>query len=120
MRRGETTSSIGTVVAGDTLLLDAQRLSSSASVLSLGSNLPVAGITTGSNSFLWHTAAAVPGATTHWELIGGDLRVTRVKTNVGTVSYALRVALDDSLEIWQSSSNVSAPSFHRRVARFGT
>lgn len=122
MHRSSNVSTIGTIVTGDTMLLNAQSLSSTAGVLALGANVNVAGIASGSNSLLWHSPApGIPGATTHWELIGGDLRVTKVQSNVGSVSYALRVAADNSLEIWQSTSNLAGglPSFHRRVARFG-
>lgn len=73
---------------------------------------------TSSNSFLWHWESDV----SHWELIGGDLRVTRVHSESPTsrvVSYTIRIADDDALEIHKSTSNSSGPSSHRRVARFG-
>lgn len=95
--------------------------------LSLGTiNSSICGLSIGdphtsSNSLLWHLGPS--GQSSHWELVGGDLRVTRIRTDVPSesraVSYTLRVANDDALEIHQSTSNMTGQSFHRRVARFG-
>lgn len=126
-------TTINTIVPGDTLLLNSVGLSCTSDVLALGSSnvgattgISVGNPATSSNSLLWHNAGAGASlcatggtATTRWELVGGDLRVTRIQSNVGTVSYALRIADDDSLQIFQTCSNVGGTSFHRRVARFG-
>lgn len=132
-----TVSTIGTVVQGDTLSLDAVLLtadgrvdvgsmSSASGILSVGTVASnVSGISVGASgslatALLWH-AASGPTSHSHWELVGGDLRVTRARPEVGrTVSYTLRIADDDSLEVHQSTSNLTGASSHRRVARFGT
>lgn len=132
--RSGTVSTIGTVVNGDTLSLDAalitadgpvhvDSLSSASGILNIGTvNSNVSGISVGgparglSTALLWHAASPQ----SHWELVGGDLKVTRVRSDEGrTVSYTLRIADDDSFEIHQSTSNVVGASSHRRVARFG-
>lgn len=99
-------------------------LSSAAGILSVGNLTGVSsgGITIGapassSNSFLWH--AGFSSNANHWDLVGGDLRVTRVHSGSRSVSYTLRVADDDAFEIHQSTSNLVGQSSHRRVARFG-
>lgn len=99
-------------------------LSSAAGVITVGTlatdlgGISIGDSRTSSNSFLWHGESDA----NHWELIGGDLRVTRVRSDVPLhriVSYTIRIADDDALEIHQSTSNSSGPSSHRRVARFG-
>lgn len=99
-------------------------LSSAAGIITVGTpSSSVGGISIGdsntsSNSFLWHADTA----NSHWEVIGGDLRVSRIRSDVGrdrVVSYVIRIADDDALEIHQSTSNSSGLSSHRRVARFG-
>lgn len=85
------------------------------------SGLSIGESSSSSNSFLWHLGQS--GFLSHWDLVGGDLRVTRIRTDVPgkarSVSYTLRVSDDDAFEIHQSTSNVNGSSHHRRVARFG-
>lgn len=77
---------------------------------------------TSSNSFLWHLGES-GGPASRWELVGGDLTVTRIRTEdpatARHVTYALHIADDDAFEILQSTSNSVGASSHRRVARFG-
>lgn len=128
-------STICTQAPGDTLHLSADLInadghvevtgtvSCASGIINVGtSGASVAGISIGdshtSNSFLWHRESDV----NHWELVGGDLRVTRVRSDVPqsrVVSYTIKIADDDALEIHQSTSNSTGPSSHRRVARFG-
>lgn len=102
-------------------------LSCASGILTVGTvhsdiaGLVIGDAATSSNSFLWHESST-RASSSHWELIGGDLRVTRIRSDVSpgrAVSYTLRIADDDAFEIHQSTSNVSGHSFHRRVARFG-
>lgn len=144
--RSNAVSTIGTVVPGDSLALDAplvtadgrvevsgtmdvsggfDTLSCAAGILNLGtvssnvSGISVGGVGGLSTAFLWH-AASYGQSQSHWELVGGDLMVTRARPDVGRlVSYTLRIADDDSFEIHQSTSNLVGPGSHRRVARFG-
>lgn len=96
-------------------------LSSAAGIVSMGKKgTAVCGISVGdsknsSNSFLWHAGSNL----SHWELVGGDLKVTRIRAGSRSVSYTLRISDDDAFEIHQSTSNQVGPSSHRRVARFG-
>lgn len=132
--RSGAVTSIGTIVDGDTLSLKAAHitadgpvqvnsLSSASGILNVGtgdsnvSGISVGGSASGlSTAFLWHAASPK----SHWELVGGDLRVTRVRSDEGrVVSYTLCIADDDAFEIHQSTSNTTGSGSHRRVARFG-